>query len=126
MTLFTSSATEPNHVIELVVAEGADGVEEVEEVVERLDVEVGRGEGGVSGESELSDQAGEEDVDSVSAVDNSDSPAVPDVASEWRFGWAQRESQWLVRGGVGVGEADGEYVDMLLVQRDASGTQRRG
>ena len=101
--------------MELVVGEAVEeAAEEVEEVVERLDAECGRGEGGVSGESELDDQAGEEDVDSVSAVDSSDSP-IP--GCEWRFGFAYREGPWLVRG-AGDGEAEAECGGMVLIGYD--------
>ena len=89
--------------VDLLVAV-VDAEEEEEDVVERLDVECGRGESGVSGERELSEEAGEEDMeDSVSAVDNNASPNIPaEPPPECRLGLAQRESDWLLRAGLAV------------------------
>ena len=79
--------------MELVVA-----VVVVVEVVERLEVECGRGESGVSGESEsASDQAGEEDVDSVSV--GSRVSLMVDESLVWRLG--SRVSREPV-GGIGL------------------------
>ena len=85
-------------------------------VVEVVEDECGRGERGGRGEAEVCDQAGEEEVDSVSAVEKRDSASGLDVVWEWewRIGLAHLESQPFARGGVRVGERDGECVDMVL------------